>query len=201
MQACLSMLNLRLHGKSEKLDLLDRMQLAQNDLLRLFNEVQGYAAPLRLEHCRCNLADVWRAAWASLASAPRHGSARLVEEVGGLDLCTFVSPFHLEQVFRNLLENALSAGRDPVEIVIRCAGTSVEGRPGIEIAVRDNGPGFELEGRQKAFDPFYTTKVRGTGLGLAICKRIVEGHGGRIDIGEGEETGGVVLIVLPRRTT
>src|SRR5207249_3403319 len=127
-------------------------------------------------------------------------SAELREEIGTDPNC-IGSPFHLEQVFRKLLENALSAGQGPVAIVVRCADVELDGQPGMEIAVCDNGPGFGPEGRQKAFDPFYTTKVRGTGLGLAICKRIIEAHGGRIAIGEGEPSGGVVRIVLPRRTT
>ena len=59
----------------------------------------------------------------------------------------------------------------------------MEDRPGICIAIADNGPGFTVEQRQKAFEPFFTTKVRGTGLGLAICKRLVEAHGGQIELG------------------
>jgi signal transduction histidine kinase len=49
------------------------------------------------------------------------------------------------------------------------------------------------------FEPFFTTKLRGTGLGLAICKRIVEAHGGRIEVGEETTPGAEIRITLPRR--
>ena len=67
------------------------------------------------------------------------------------------------------------------------------------VVVQDNGPGFTAEQRRKLFEPFHTTKVRGTGLGLAICKRVVEAHGGRIEVGEGSAPGAEVIILLPRR--
>jgi signal transduction histidine kinase len=110
------------------------------------------------------------------------------------------SPFHLKQVFRNLLDNALSATAEPVRIVIRASAAELAGRQAVRVAVRDSGPGFSAEQRQRVFEPFYTTKVRGTGLGLAICKRTVEAHGGRIEMGEAGP-GAEVVITLPQAGT
>ena len=90
----------------------------------------------------------------------------------------------MQQVFRNILENALAACRDPVVIAISCSEARLQGRPALRISVRDNGPGLTTEQYQRIFDPFYTTKTKGTGLGMAIAKRIVETHGGRIAAGE-----------------
>src|SRR5205807_769541 len=58
-QACLTILGLRLADRPEALKLLGRAQKAQDDLHRLYEEVREYAAPLRLEMQRCQLADVW----------------------------------------------------------------------------------------------------------------------------------------------
>jgi signal transduction histidine kinase len=102
------------------------------------------------------------------------------------------------QVFRNILENGLAAGRPPVVFAVRAEAADLDGQPAIRIAFRDNGPGLGPEQRQKVFDPFYTTKAKGTGLGMAITKRIVEAHGGQITVGEVDAPGAVFLVTLPR---
>ncbi len=107
--------------------------------------------------------------------------------------------FHLKQVFRNLLENALAAGGSPPRVEVACSPVTLGGREAVRVVVRDNGPGFTAEARQKLFEPFFTTKVRGTGLGLPICKRVVEAHGGRIETGAGAGPGAEIVITLPRR--
>ena len=72
---------------------------------------------------------------------------------------------------------------DGVDIAIR-ARRRLDGRAAIWIAVRDNGPGLTAEQHDKIFESFYTTKTSGTGLGMAIVKRIVEAHGGHVEVGE-----------------
>jgi hypothetical protein len=76
---------------------------------------------------------------------------------------------------------------------------SLEGRPAVELVLRDNGPGLGPEQRKRLFEPFYTTKTRGTGLGMTIAQRIVEAHGGRIAIGDSRHWGTEIVITLPRR--
>jgi PAS domain S-box-containing protein len=200
-QSCLSLLSFRLQNQPEALNLVERIQKAQDDLHHLFNDVRDYAASIQLELRVCDLAQVWRDAWEDLGAARANREAELREEIQVADRWCEVSPFHLKHVFRNVLENALSATEGPVRITICCTAVEVGGREGLQIAVQDNGPGFTAEQRHKAFEPFFTTKVRGTGLGLAICKRLVEAHGGQIAVGEGDGPGGVIRITLPRRST
>jgi signal transduction histidine kinase len=112
-----------------------------------------------------------------------------------------VDPFRLEQVFRNVFENALAACRDPVEITVSCAPASLDGQPALRVAVRDNGPGLSAEQRQRIFEPFFTTKTKGTGLGMAIARRIVEAHGGQIGVGDpvaATGRGAEIVVTLPR---
>jgi hypothetical protein len=198
-QACLSVLNLKLHDRPEELELLDRMQRAQNDMHRLYEEVREYAAPVHLDLRLCRLASLWREAWADLGPLRDGMAAELREEAEGEDWECVADPFQLKQVFRNLLENALVAGGDPPRVKIGCSRVEIDGQEAVRIAVSDNGPGFAPEQRAKLFEPFFTTKVRGTGLGLAICKRVIEAHGGRIAAGEGPGPGAEVVITLPRR--
>ncbi len=108
----------------------------------------------------------------------------------------------LRQVLMNLVRNAQEAQPDGCpQLEISVADADHEGRGGVQIVLLDDGPGFNDEVLQRAFEPYVTTKIRGTGLGLAIVRRIVEEHGGHIDISnrvEGGGTGARVSIWLPR---
>jgi two-component system sensor histidine kinase HydH len=85
----------------------------------------------------------------------------------------------MEQVLLNLLLNARQAVGDyggTVTVETRSA-------PGeVVVSVVDSGPGIPPERLAQIFKPFYTTRSHGTGLGLAIVKKIVEAHGGRIEV-------------------
>jgi PAS domain S-box-containing protein len=197
-QACLEMLAMELRDQPKALDLIARTQKAQAHLHQLFEGVREYAASIRLERRRCNLASIWREAWSHLQTMWRSRSIALREEIGGVDLQCRADPFRLGQTFRNLLENALAARADPVQITISCLETKLEGRPAVRILVRDNGPGLTPEQAARIFEPFFTTKTHGTGLGTAIARRIVEAHGGRIEAGNNPGGGAEIRITLPR---
>ena len=188
-QACLEMLALSVRDRPDALALIGRIQKAQDHLHTLYEDVRGYAAPIQLDRVPCDLARVWREAWNHLESARAEKQAALVESTEGLDLHCVADPFRLEQVFRNILENALAAGAPPVAVGVQAEEVQLRGQPAIQIAVRDNGPGIPPDRRARVFDPFYTTKARGTGLGLPITRRVVEAHGGRIRIADGDEPG------------
>ena len=67
----------------------------------------------------------------------------------------------------------------------------------LEIAVVDEGDGIEASELENLFIPFYTTKSDGTGLGLPICQRIVQAHGGEIDVVSAIGRGSAFLVRLP----
>jgi signal transduction histidine kinase len=216
-QSGLEMLGWLVQDRPRAVELLARVQKAQDDLLRLYEDVRSYAAPVHLRPARLNLADVWREAWAQavlLHGGPRAGASgssaehdtQLQEETGGLNLKCAADRFHLVAVFRNLFDNSLAACPVPVRVTVTCTETWLADRPALRVTVRDNGPGLNGEQRQNLFQPFYTTKVRGTGLGLAIVKRIVETHGGQIALGDvpnpadvqARPGGTEIVITLPR---
>jgi signal transduction histidine kinase len=74
-----------------------------------------------------------------------------------------------------------------------------DGTRAAQVLVSDSGPGVPVELEGRIFDPFFTTKDpgRGTGLGLAIVQRIVEDHGGRVDVRRGREGGAAFAVTLP----
>ena len=198
-QACLERLSWKLQGQADAQDLLARIQQAQNDLLRLFEDVREYAVPLKLDARPCDLAAVWREAWERLGHLREGRDARLDEEAGAADRQCEADAPRLGQVFRNIFENALAACADPVRVVVACEETTLAGAPALRVAARDNGPGLSDQQKQRIFDPFFTTKSQGTGLGMAIARQIVEAHGGRIAVGDGPPPGAEIILTLPRR--
>jgi len=104
-----------------------------------------------------------------------------------------VDPEQIEQVFLNVLLNAIQASP---------RGTTVEVRHQLEahhvaVEVTDQGPGVPAEDLERIFDPFFTTKKSGTGLGLAVTARIVNAHGGSIDVQRLDNARTRVRIRLP----
>jgi signal transduction histidine kinase len=93
-------------------------------------------------------------------------------------------PERLRRVAINLIDNAVQAfvdQQDRTEEAIVTVGTLATGG-GVEIFVRDNGPGIPETVLPKIFEPLFSTKSFGTGLGLPTVRQIVEAHGGRIEI-------------------
>jgi PAS domain S-box-containing protein len=87
----------------------------------------------------------------------------------------------LEQVFSNLITNALQAmGDDGGSLFIKVQPVSQQGHNTIEVSIADTGPGIPKELQERVFQPFFTTERGGTGLGLAIAKRIITAHKGTI---------------------
>ena len=197
-QANLEMLAMEVEDRPEALELVQRIQKAQDYLHYLYEEVNNYAAPIKLNRQKCDIVQVWRDTWAHLEVERRQKDVSLREEGPYPDAICRVDPNALEQVFRNVLENAIIACREPGEISIRCQRTRLAGKAAMEIRVRDDGPGFEADAREKVFEPFFTTKTKGTGLGMAIARRLVEAHGGKITVGEDGGGGAEIVIVLPR---
>lgn len=108
-------------------------------------------------------------------------------------------PQRLQQVLLNLLLNAAQAMPQGGEVRITLE------RPGdlYRLTVEDDGSGFDSKALKgdAAFQPFFTTKEQGSGLGLAMSKRIVEGHGGTIAVGNHGGGGARVVVELPRSGT
>ncbi|MGE3804560.1 MAG: ATP-binding protein [Gemmataceae bacterium] len=199
-QACLEMLGMEVEDRPEANDLIARIQNALDHLRHLYEEVRGYAAPLKLDREVWDLSALWRQAWKNLTVTHKERDAALHEQAEGLDLHCAVDYHRIDQVFRNILENALAACADPVHVEVQCSPYQLGQRDALRLAFRDNGPGLNAEQKQRIFEPFFTTKTKGTGLGMAIARRIVEAHGGEICVGT-PATGAEIVVTLPREAT
>jgi two-component system sensor histidine kinase PilS (NtrC family) len=104
----------------------------------------------------------------------------------------------LRLVFTNLILNAAQAMSHRGRIAL---SAEREGTGEIAIVVRDTGPGIPEEIRGRIFEPFFSTKHKGSGLGLPTAKRIIDAHGGRLEVASSPTGGTAVHVVLPRFTT
>jgi signal transduction histidine kinase len=127
------------------------------------------------------------------------GRIEVIREFGELPEI-HCAPRQLNQLFMNLLENAVEAIRAAARPGVIRLRTRVEAGA-VNIEIEDNGIGIPPENLGKIFDPGFTTKgVRvGTGLGLPICYQIVEAHGGRIEVESRLGEGSRFTVTLPMR--
>jgi len=103
-------------------------------------------------------------------------------------------PQQMEQVVFNLLHNAIQAMEEGGTLTV----TTQKSAPGsISIAFRDTGHGVAPADLDRIFQPFFTTKHRGSGLGLPIVRKIIEAHGGSIEIESEPGHGTVATLLLP----
>jgi nitrogen fixation/metabolism regulation signal transduction histidine kinase len=115
-------------------------------------------------------------------------------------------PTQLRQVIHNLLQNAQDAladrnGETPPRIDITTEAIHYQGADGgagtaVRLSIVDNGPGFAPKILSRAFEPYVTSKARGTGLGLPMVKKIIDEHGGRIDVQNRPEGSGASVFIL-----
>ncbi|MBI5102949.1 MAG: hypothetical protein HZB33_14105 [Nitrospirae bacterium] len=103
----------------------------------------------------------------------------------------------MEQVFINLITNAVHAMNGEGLLTIEIAQDNEAGNNSVTCRITDTGAGIPPENIQRIFDPFYTTKGRGTGLGLAIVYNIIEKHKGRISVESHIDRGTTFTISLP----
>lgn len=124
---------------------------------------------------------------------------------------TNLDPTHFKQALLNLLLNAVQAMSPattadeaptspiggPREIILRTERRKTPGGPTVAAHVIDTGPGIEAERLTQIFTPYFTTKAAGSGLGLPTTRRLVEEHGGRIEVVSAPGRGTDFVITLP----
>ncbi|HEY6081276.1 MAG TPA: ATP-binding protein, partial [Polyangiaceae bacterium] len=164
-------------------------------LNRLVTDLLRFARPVSVKRSPVSLLEL---ANRSRSSAMVDGHQIVVQMDEDPDLHTvWVDPSLFRLVFDNLVENACQAmkGGGTVQILVRRGQLRAE--PAVRIDIADSGQGMEQGVRDRALDPFFTTRPSGTGLGLPIVHRIIEAHGGEILLDSEEGQGTTVTLLLP----
>ena len=107
----------------------------------------------------------------------------------------------LRRVFINLIGNALDAfaeAKSPSPVLELAIGENLGGNE-VWARVKDNGPGMDRDTQTRIFKPFFTSKANGTGLGLAITRKLVDAHGGEIELASAPGQGSEFTLHFPKQ--
>lgn len=164
-----------------------------NVLNRVTTEFLDFARPVKLNLHDADLNDILFRTLQFMDVEITRQKVQVVQDFS-YDIPTIkVDDRQLEQVFRNLILNALQAMPTGGTITLH---TDVV-RDNIRVAIIDSGIGIPPDQLDRIFVPFFTTKTKGTGLGLSIVKKIVENHGGSISVESTVGKGTTFEILLP----
>lgn len=103
----------------------------------------------------------------------------------------------LQQVFFNIILNAIQAMKEGGTLLLQTDLVGEQGEQTVRVMIGDSGPGIKPEDLERIYTPFFTTKTQGTGLGLAICRQLIEQQGGTIEIRSRLGEGTRAVIDLP----
>ncbi len=167
---------------------------------RIIRSILQFARAEPTEKWSGDLVGVLRTALDATRRLARERGASVSLEIdrGVAAASLLMSPIELEQVFANLIVNAIEAEATGAQVRVSARRTDYE----IEVCVEDDGPGIPPGDRARIFDPFFTTRLKGggTGLGLSVAHGIIEDHGGRMELvhgPDGPEAGACFRVTLP----
>ncbi|MSN27441.1 MAG: sensor histidine kinase [Geobacter sp.] len=164
----------------------ERLNRVVEDFLRM-------SKPQAAMKNRCSVRDELETIIVLTSNDARARKVKLLLEPSTEELVVMGDGEKLRQAFLNIVINALQATPSGGNVIL-----SINKRQAFcEICISDSGPGIDTETMGRLFEPFFTTKSDGTGLGLAITKKIVEGHGGSMQINSEQGKGTTVVILLP----
>lgn len=160
---------------------------------RLIFSITRFARKSSNEYTDIDLMEVLRESLLMLSKSLNVQSITLEEIYEIEEPIVWGEPNELEQVFTNLIQNALQAMETGGKLTIR---VNLKDNF-IRITFEDTGSGIPVEKLSDIFEAFYTTKKEGTGLGLNICKRIIQEHSGKISVESKIGEGTKFVIDLP----
>ena|GEM_PF-680744 len=180
--------------KDQKREYIDVIVSEVNRLNSVVEQLLKYAKPEESSFKRVKFSEVIAPVLALVHhEAERHRVAISAEFAD--ELHVYVDAEKIKQVFLNLIFNSLQAIENGGNITIRAFQDPAS--PWTVCRVQDTGAGMPSEIVDHIFDPFFTTKQRGTGLGLAIVKKIIDLHGGKIEVKSRPNEGSTFNIYLP----
>ncbi|KAF0248772.1 MAG: signal transduction histidine kinase [bacterium] len=184
-------------AKEKFVDKMDGIKDEIKRLDRLIRNFLSYGRPLNLNPKPINLRELIGGILTLTTEQAEQQSIKMfLDESTSLPIIE-ADIERLKSCFSNLILNAQQAMPDGGELKIKFHPFA----EGVDVIVEDTGIGIEPENLEKIFEPYFSTKETGTGLGLALVKRIIEGHGGRLQVESVLTHGTTFRVWLPLRPT
>jgi signal transduction histidine kinase len=184
---------------SEREKFLDLSSNMQRELDRLNKIVEGFlrsAKPISLSRHPTDLNGLIEETVASIAPEADQQRVKIHRQYQGNLPQLSVDYQQVRQALLNVLINALQAMPNGGELYLSTS-ISNNGTEAVSVSIRDTGCGIPPENLPQLFGPYFTTKQRGFGLGLSIVERIVQEHGGRIEVQSRVGQGSVFTLLFP----
>ena len=179
---------------------MDALKTQTQRAKAVIRRIQNWAKQRPPEVQQCSVSDIIERALILLHNEVLRSKAS-VTTTADRDLPTMlVDRVQIEQVFINLISNALQAMLAVPARQRRLRIHAIHTDSGLVVRFEDSGPGVAPEVVGKLFESFFTTREEGLGLGLKICRTILETHGGRLTYERAAAGGAVFSVVLPVRT-
>jgi len=169
---------------------ISRMNKAVDDLLRYARPAVPQLSPTRMHR------EIERAILL-LQPQVRKQRVEIVSRVPEDLPELMVDPELIQQVLMNICINALQAMPAGGRLEISARGQRTNHQEGVSVRIQDTGKGIPPAHRSRIFEPFFTTKHTGTGLGLSICSKIMDQHGGTIQVESEEGKGTAFTLFFP----
>ena len=161
---------------------------------RTISDLLSFARPRKPEFARQSIHEIISGLVSFCQQPSVSGSHQITYRPGSDVPPVEVDRDQISQALLNMVLNALRVMTEPGVVTISTIATA-EG--GLEVRVRDTGPGIPTEDLPRIFDAFYTTRSKGTGLGLAISRSVIIRHGGALDVASTGPAGTEFRFSLP----
>jgi len=165
-------------------------------LNRLVTEMLDFARPMKFDLRPGSLSTLVDSCLDAIETRIMEKDIIITKKISGTLPLVSLDHEKMEQAVINLLLNAVEAVDREGRIDI-AAGSGRGRAKTVRLHITDNGHGIDPENMPYIFDPFFSRKSKGTGLGLANTKKIVEAHGGRIEVLPAEPAGTRVILTIP----
>jgi two-component system sensor histidine kinase HydH len=180
----------RLSGNAEDEETADIMIAETERLNRVISQLIEFARPLELKKEQTNLTDLVRHT-IKLVTVEAQKNDVKIDVKAEMDLPPIdIDPDKIKQVLLNIFLNALAAMPDGGCLSVELA----KQKDFMDVTVFDTGSGIKEEDLPRIYDPYFTSKPAGTGLGLAVAQKMMEAHGGLIQMESRAESGTKVTL-------
>jgi signal transduction histidine kinase len=178
-----------------KMEILDEIDYGVDMLNNIVRELLDYSRPAKLHYSQLPVSKIVDQALKGVSPSLESIECQVELEDGDREIA--IDAVKSTEVLVNLIANAVDAMPTGGTLMISSRFHNEDGAENLRLSLTDTGCGMSEEILERICEPFFTTKTNGTGLGIPTCRKIVEAHGGKINVTSKIDHGTTVEIILP----